>query len=214
MPGRENSRRVFLFAQSKVCYHFTRQGHRIVIEPRRLRRLGGYESGKRLPTEDGMTESYNLLVGRRLRAIRRQKGLSLQGVEADSEQEFKASVLGAYERGERSLSLPRMQRLAGFYSVPIDQLLPPDESQPKGSITWSSGGIRIDLNRLEEMQTASADILDRFLRAIQLMRQDFNGRVLTIRRADLQLLSGLLNDSDEALTDVLVALGLSEADTE
>ena len=161
-----------------------------------------------------MTESYNLLVGRRLRAIRRQKGLSLQGVEADSEQEFKASVLGAYERGERSLSLPRMQRLAGFYSVPIDQLLPPDESQPKGSITWSSGGIRIDLNRLEEMQTASADILDRFLRAIQLMRQDFNGRVLTIRRADLQLLSGLLNDSDEALTDVLVALGLSEVDTE
>ena len=107
-----------------------------------------------------------------------------------------------------------MQRLAGFYSVPIDQLLPPDESQPKGSITWSSGGIRIDLNRLEEMQTASADILDRFLRAIQLMRQDFNGRVLTIRRADLQLLSGLLNDSDEALTDVLVALGLSEVDTE
>lgn len=161
-----------------------------------------------------MTESYNLLVGRRLRAIRRQKGLSLQGVEADSEQEFKASVLGAYERGERSLSLPRMQRLAGFYSVPIDQLLPPDESQPKGSITWSSGGIRIDLNRLEEMKTASADILDRFLRAIQLMRQDFNGRVLTIRRADLQLLSGLLNDSDEALTDVLVALGLSEVDTE
>ena len=83
--------------------------------------------GTRLPTEDGMTDSYNQAVGRRLRAIRKQKGLSLQDVEAVSEQEFKASVLGAYERGERSLSLPRMQRLAGFYGVPIDQLLPPDE---------------------------------------------------------------------------------------
>lgn len=157
-----------------------------------------------------MTDSYNQAVGRRLRAIRKQKGLSLQDVEAISEQEFKASVLGAYERGERSLSLPRMQRLAGFYGVPIDQLLPPDESQSNRGITWSSGGIRIDLNRLEDMQTTSADILERFLRAIQLMRQDFNGRVLTIRRADLQLLSGLLNDSEAALSDVLVELGLSE----
>ena len=60
-----------------------------------------------------MTETYNEAVGRRLRSIRKQKGLSLQDVEANSGQEFKASVLGAYERGERSLSLPRLQRLAG-----------------------------------------------------------------------------------------------------
>ena len=63
------------------------------------------------------------------------------------------------------------------------------------------------------MQSTSADILERFLRAIQLMRQDFNGRVLIIRRADLQLLSGLLNDSEDALSDVLVQLGLSETGT-
>jgi transcriptional regulator with XRE-family HTH domain len=158
-----------------------------------------------------MTDSYNQAVGRRLRAIRKQKGLSLQDVEAISEQEFKASVLGAYERGERSLSLPRMERLSGFYGVPIDQLLPPDETRQNRGITWSSGGIRIDLRRLEDMQSTSADILERFLRAIQLMRQDFNGRVLTIRRSDLQLLSGLLNDSDDALSDVLVELGLAES---
>ena len=71
-----------------------------------------------------MSTTYNETVGRRLRSIRKQKGLSLQDVEAESAQEFKASVLGAYERGERSLSLPRMQRLAAFYGVPVDQLLP------------------------------------------------------------------------------------------
>jgi transcriptional regulator with XRE-family HTH domain len=173
-----------------------------------LQAVGGTD----LP-DDGMTDIYNQSVGRRLRAIRKQKGLSLQDVEAVSEQEFKASVLGAYERGERSLSLPRMQRLAGFYGVPIDQLLPPDDAQPSRGISWSSGGIRMDLNRLEEMHTSSADLLERFLRAIQLMRQDFNGRVLTIRRADLQLLSGFLSDSDGALNDVLVELGLADGGT-
>ena len=160
-----------------------------------------------------MSESYNQAVGRRLRAIRKQKGLSLQDVEAISTQEFKASVLGAYERGERSLSLPRMQRLAGFYGVPIDQLLPPDSNEPRRGAAWASGGVRIDLNRLESLSSGSGDILERFLRAIQLMRQDFNGRVLTIRRSDLQLLTGFLSDSDEDLGEVLVELGLTEGST-
>ena len=51
---------------------------------------------------------YNTLVGERLRNIRKQKKMSLQEVEATSNNEFKASVLGAYERGERALSVPRM----------------------------------------------------------------------------------------------------------
>ena len=63
-------------------------------------------------------------VGERLRAIRRQKGLSLHDVEARSNLEFKASVLGAYERGERAISVPRLLRLAEIYEVPADQLLP------------------------------------------------------------------------------------------
>ncbi|HYX43396.1 MAG TPA: helix-turn-helix transcriptional regulator, partial [Acidimicrobiales bacterium] len=72
----------------------------------------------------GPSRLYAQEVGQRLRAIRRQKGLSLQEVEAVSEHEFKASVLGAYERGERVISVPRLQRLAQLYSVPVDQLLP------------------------------------------------------------------------------------------
>ena len=68
--------------------------------------------------------AYSRSVGERIRTIRRQKRLSLQDVEARSESEFKASVLGAYERGERAISLPRMHRLARFYNVPVDQMLP------------------------------------------------------------------------------------------
>src|SRR5690554_7894670 len=71
--------------------------------------------------------AYAAKVGARLRSIRRQKHLSLQDVEAASDHEFKASVLGAYERGERAISVPRLQRLARFYRVPVDQMLPSDD---------------------------------------------------------------------------------------
>jgi len=142
-----------------------------------------------------MEASYNQAVGRRLRSIRKQKGYSLQEVEERSGQEFKASVVGAYERGERSLSLPRMQRLATFYGVPVDQLLPaPDRSPGSDHIAWSSGGVTIDLDALEHADSAEVEIVERFIRAIQLMRQDFNGKVLTIRSSDLELLARVLGD--------------------
>lgn len=156
-----------------------------------------------------MTDSYNEAVGRRLRSIRKQKGLSLQDVEANSVQEFKASVLGAYERGERSLSLPRMQRLASFYGVPVDQLLPSDGKSNGGSATWDSGGVQIDLGALERAEGIDVEILERFLKAIQIMRQDFNGRVLTIRRSDLRLLVGLLDESETAVGEVLLEIGVA-----
>ena len=74
--------------------------------------------------DDEGASAYSVLVGERLRTIRKQKRLSLHEVESQSDQEFKASVLGAYERGERALSLPRLDRLAQFYRVPVEQLLP------------------------------------------------------------------------------------------
>jgi hypothetical protein len=45
------------------------------------------------------------------------------------------------------------------------------------------------------------------------MRQDFNGRVLTIRRSDLQLLAGLLEEDEEALGNMLVSIGAADAGT-
>src|SRR2546426_5529021 len=106
-------------------------------------------------------------VGERLRAIRKQKGLSLQEVEASSQEEFKASVLGAYERGERSISVPRLQRLARFYGVPVDQVLPRDAyDEPRGgshSPVASPGKGRIGLVRLSENDCPESTVLPRFV---------------------------------------------------
>lgn len=155
------------------------------------------------------TGSYNEKVGARLRTIRKQRGLSLQDVQRVSEGEFKAAVLGAYERGERSLSLPRMQRLAAFYQVPVNQLLPQDEAGEPPIAPLPTGGVTIDLNAIEALSGPDAVIIERFLRGVQMIRQDFNGRVLTLRRDDLRTLSLLLDQSEDSFSTRLAKLGLT-----
>jgi transcriptional regulator with XRE-family HTH domain len=83
--------------------------------------------GNPMADNEPTDEDYGRKVGECLRAIRRHKKLTLQEVEAASCKEFKASVLGAYERGERTISVPRLQRLARFYNVPVSHLLPDEE---------------------------------------------------------------------------------------
>lgn len=161
-------------------------------------------------------DGFGRRVGERLRAIRRQKGLSLQEVEANSQLEFKASVLGAYERGERAISVPRLHRLASFYSVPVDQLLPRDTNDGKivditdraAAATTASRAVTIDLLRLRELDAPGAELLVRYLQMIQVQRQDFNGRVLTVRRDDLRAIACILDTSPEDAITRLQTLGL------
>jgi transcriptional regulator with XRE-family HTH domain len=175
-------------------------------------------------TEETMPSNYAQKVGERLRAVRKQKRLSLQAVEASSNQEFKASVLGAYERGERSISVPRLQRLADFYNVPVDQLLPRDSSAAAwaGSAAASraespvsndgraqdDGRVTIDLTRLDEVTAPERDLLRRYLGMIQVQRQDFNGRMITIRSEDVRAIGCLFDMSAEGMRRRLDDLGL------
>lgn len=152
-------------------------------------------------------------IGERLRTIRRQQGLSLHDVEARSGQEFKASVLGAYERGERALSVSRLLRLAELYDVPADQLLPKgtdveiDLTRP----AEDGASLTIDLVRLNQLAEPDAEALARYASTIQLQRQDFNGRMLTIRRDDVRVLAAVLGRTPEDLGARLDELGLRVA---
>ncbi|MCL1600956.1 MAG: transcriptional regulator [Actinomycetia bacterium] len=144
---------------------------------------------------------YSVRVGERLRAIRLQRGMSLQDVHRTTEGEFKAAVLGAYERGERSLSLPRLKRLAGYYEVPVSQLLPEEDIYEV--LPVPDGGVTIDLSRVEALDETVGTVVDRFLQRIQVQRQDFNGKVLTIRASDVVTLSMMLDVSDADLVESL-----------
>jgi transcriptional regulator with XRE-family HTH domain len=167
-------------------------------------------SGTEEEKYDGM---YGRRVGERLRAIRRQKRLSLQEVESLSKQEFRASVLGAYERGERQISVPRLQRLAKFYAVPVDQLLPNDEGPgfESGDRDERGAGDRkvvLDLGKVDERQGPEFRMLKRYLSMIQVQRQDFNGRVLTIRNDDLRAIACILDTTADGAVRRLDDLGL------
>jgi transcriptional regulator with XRE-family HTH domain len=158
--------------------------------------------------------TYARRVGERLRAIRLQKGLSLHEVESASGKEFKASVLGAYERGERSISVPRLQRLAQFYEVPVDQLLP----RIDGTITLDEpanapamhmdGGVCIDLLRMRQVDAPEIDVLQRYLNMIQMQRGDFNGKMLSVRGDDVRALAAVFEMTPDKLTTRLDELGV------
>ena len=163
--------------------------------------------------DDEATRLYGRKVGERLRSIRRQKGLSLQEAEEASHHEFKASVLGAYERGERAISVPRLQRLARFYNVPVDQLLPRDREGEADVVDLTAPRpdrrkVVIDLTQLEDLSGVPAEMLGRYLTMIQVQRQDFNGRVLTIRKDDLRAIACILGVGLDSATDRLDDLGL------
>ena len=165
--------------------------------------------------ESERDEEYIALVGDRLRSIRRQKRMSLLDVEAASGKEFKASVLGAYERGERAISVPRLQRLASLYAVPVAQLLPSADEPVEGddrSLGMPFGArtaMTIDLERLRDLEGAEADLVNRYLRGIQVQRQDFNGKVLTVRADDLRALACMLGVASDAAVGQLESLGLA-----
>lgn len=166
--------------------------------------------------ENDAVSPYGRRVGERLRTIRRQKRLSLQEVEATSDQEFKASVLGAYERGERAISVPRLERLARFYSVPVDQLLPRTTSYDNGSVLDLTdpgharrAGVRLELGHLDNVAGPEGEMLGRYLGMIQVQRQDFNGRVLTVREDDLRAIACILGVNLDEAVDRLADLGLT-----
>jgi len=145
--------------------------------------------------------SFARLVGERLRQIRQQKKLSLSEVESATHQEFKASVMGAYERGERMISVPRLERLANFYGVTVDQLLPRDKQREGDTQSQSAAPtkLRIDVAKLSLREGKEFKMLERLLRMIQVQRQDFNGKVITVRAHDTRAIAVML---DVAVDDV------------
>ena len=175
-------------------------------------------------SDEFIPANYPRRVGERLRAVRKQKRLSLQAVESHSDQEFKASVLGAYERGERAISVPRLQRLARFYQVPVDQLLPRDPdamtidlrdgdgeaASTARATSWpdDTDRVMIDLSTLDRLEGTERDLLGRYLGSIQVQRQDFNGRVITIRNDDVRTLGFLLQTTPELLRRRLDEIGV------
>lgn len=124
-----------------------------------------------------MVDDFNVALGQRLRAARRHRGWSLGDVESHTEGEFKASVVGAYERGERAISVQRLVNLADIYGASASELLP----------VGSDPDVVIDLDALSN---DDGDLVERYLAAIQMMRK--SPGVDEVRDSDRAVISSLL----------------------
>ena len=146
--------------------------------------------------QDTAADRYAVDLGDRLRNVRQQQQLSLHDVEDRSDGELKASVVGAYERGERAVSVARLRTLAQFYKVPVSSLLPSSTGNGSTqSIRRDGQRMVIDLTALEHPDVDSTDrrIIERYVGAIQAQRGDYNGRMLTVRASDVQALAAVLD---------------------
>ena len=153
--------------------------------------------------------AFTRAVGERIRAIRKQKKWSLGELETQSNNEFKASVVGAYERGERAISVPRLEGLARLLGVPVDQLLPisherVNDARPTGAPVK----LRIDVAKLSTFDGTQFKMLERYLRMLQVKRQDFNGKVITVRADDWRAIAVMLDCEIDEVGSRLGELGL------
>ncbi len=143
---------------------------------------------------------YAQALGARLRQIRVQQGLSLQGVEAKSRGQWKAVVVGSYERGDRALTAQRLSELAAFYRVPVTELLP---HRVQAEMPQRPARLVLDLEKVQRVQDEQRTPLARYAARIQGQRGDYNGRVLSLRSDDLRSLAVLFEASSEDVQEQL-----------
>ena len=132
------------------------------------------------------------ICARQLRELRRKKGFTLEEFERLSEGEFKAVVLGSYERGARAISLVRLEKLAKIYEVPLEYFF-----KIKSTAELSENRLIFDLRRIRKLETLEENLeaVKRFLASVIRKRSDWNGEVISLRGGDAQLLA-LISDSE------------------
>ncbi len=152
------------------------------------------------------TQQYTKALGSRLRAIRQQQGLSLQGVEEKSNGRWKAVVVGSYERGDRAVTVQKLSELAAFYGVPMSELIP--GGGQFGAARELSSKLVVDLERLHELDTEEAAPLSRFVATVQAQRGDYNGKMLSIRQDDLRTLAVIYAEAPSQVVDRMQLWGI------
>ena len=159
-------------------------------------------SGKGEPQE----ACYQERLGARLRAVRRSQGLRLQDVEERSDGQFKAVVVGSYERGDRAVSAHKLAAMAAFYGVSVADLLP-DDDRVAGRPEEQSTCIAVD-----RLRAAAGDPeltpLVRLVQHVQWMRGDQDGQRLVLREDDLRTVAVALGVDPEYLDEWLALRGL------
>lgn len=131
-------------------------------------------------------------LGQQLRKMRMANHLSLKQVEKLSKGRFKASIVGSYERGERSISAYRLVELSSLYGVSAASLVAEASRSSARRRHDPDAGICIDVKRVGEICKQGYRDLKTYIESIKTARHDPTNTVLTLREQDLPHLSAAL----------------------
>src|SRR5664279_6186033 len=156
-----------------------------------------------------MSQEYATALGQRLRAVRRQRGMTLKQVEEQSAGRWTVEVVGSYERGRRAVTVIKLAELAEFYGLTTAELLP---AVPATTAPIGGGRFTVDLERLADLPARQGGPLARYASTIRQQRGDHGGTVLTIREEDLRSLAVIYDMAPDALTAMLLHAALLTVD--
>jgi len=150
------------------------------------------------------------ILGERLRRARESRGWSLGDVESRSHGRFKAGIVGCYERGDRTVSVPRLVEIAELYDIPASTLL---DGTPRAA--GPAPLLVVDLAALGSAPVSdrAAMVLGNYVAAI---RNDRRGRAtdrIVLRTEDLRAMSAVLGADRMGLVRRWRDLGLLIEDT-
>jgi transcriptional regulator with XRE-family HTH domain len=144
----------------------------------------------------------------RIRQLRRERGLTLRDFEEKSGGKIRAIVMGAYERGDRSMSLGKLIEISKVFGIELSHLIGSAEltqsSGTQSSGTQSSGTQSsatpssryiFDLRALNSLEDSPQKvILLRYLSRIAEQRGDWGGEVISLRQSDIESLSKVIDN--------------------
>ena len=132
----------------------------------------------------------------RLRTLREGRNLTLLEAAHLSDGTITAIALGSYERGDRTISAPKLLKIAAMYGVPISELFAPVEK------TVTNRATTLDIRKLKNSNTQIALHLTKIVYGIAKLRSDWNGEIISIRSQDLTNLSIFSGFSVEQIESV------------
>jgi len=154
----------------------------------------------------------------RIRQLRRERGLTLRDFEEKSGGRIRAIVMGAYERGDRSMSLGKLIEISKVFGIELSHLIGSAEltqsSGTQSSGTQSSGtpssryifDLRV-LNSLDD--SPQKVILLRYLSRIAEQRGDWAGEVISLRQSDIESLSKVIDNQTSTFEEWIQAQSIT-----
>lgn len=147
-------------------------------------------------------------LGQALRKMRTANHLSLKQVEKVSKGRFKASIVGSYERGERSVSTYRLVELASLYGVSAAAVIAEASAKSSRKKHDPNAGIKIDVQRVSEIGKEGYRELKTYIDSIRVARDDPTRTILTLRDQDLPQLSAALGTPTRETLEMMEQLHL------